>query len=131
MNTKLNNWFIHPDYKETTGIYSQCISFKSYKSIFNITNQYFCNYRIVLGYYNDDLDTLLNHNSTNNGDTHGYFSTTDEPLIPREVSFSQSEYDSGLFIDIDEFLLFYDNDYYYDGSGDGDGNGYDDGFSES
>lgn len=131
MNTILNNWFIHPDYKETTGIYSQCISFKSYKSIFNITNQCFYNYRIVLGYYNDDLDTLLNHNSTNNGDTHGYFSTTDEPLISREVSFSQSEYDSGLFIDIDEFLLFYDNDYYYDGSGDGDGNGYDDGFSES
>ena len=131
MNTKLNNWFIHPEYKETTGIYSQCISFKSYKSIFNITNQCFYNYRIFLGCYNDDLDTLLNHNGTNNGDTHGYFSTTDEPLIPREISFSQSECDSGLFIDIDEFLLFYDNDYYYDGSGDGDGNGYTDGFSES
>ena len=132
MNTKINNWFIHPDYKKENGIYNQCISFKSYKNIFNLTNQgFYYDYRIFLGCYNDDLDTLLNNNSTNNGNTAGYFSTTDELLTPREVSFSQSEYDSGLFTDIDEFLVFYDDDYYYDGSGDGDGNGYTDGFSES
>ena len=125
MNTKLNNWFIHPDYKEENGIYSQCADFKYYQCLFKFKNHFYDDKKIF-GYYNDDLDIFLNHNENNNdGNEYGYFATSEEDTL-----ISQSEYANGLFTNTDECLLVFDhnNDYYYDGSGDGDGNGYDDGF---
>ena len=82
MHTKLNNWFIHPKYENSIGVYSQCYSFEAYnellKTIYkNITCIDICINNLFNGYADDDMiDTFINKNSSGI-DTNGYCSEYD------------------------------------------------------
>ena len=39
--SKINNWFIHPDYKEENGIYVQCKDYNTYQNLFELNQIYY------------------------------------------------------------------------------------------
>lgn len=123
MNTKINNWFIHPDYKEENGIYNQCADYNTYQNLFELDQIYY-NKNKLLGYCNDEMDIFLIHNENYNsdGDENGYFD-------PEETN--DKEFSDGLFDEEDDNIIIYDKsgNYYYDGSGAGVGCGFLDGGS--
>ena len=124
MNTKLNNWFIHPEYKDEIGVYVQCKDYRHYLSILEfLINPSTCYTKNKLfGYCNDEMDIFLIHNENYNSDRdeNGYFN----PEVTNDKEFSD-----GLFDDEDDTIVIYDEsgNYYYDGSGDGIGCGFLDG----
>ena len=126
MNTILNNWFIHPEYKDEIGVYVQCKDYRHYLSILEfLINPSTCYTKNKLfGYCNDEMDIFLIHNEISNsdGNTRGHFD-------PEEVG--DKEYRDGLFDDQDDLMVYYDefDNYFYDGSGDGFGYGFLDGSS--
>lgn len=126
MNTILNNWFIHPEYKDEIGVYVQCKDYHHYLSIFDFLINpptYYAKNKIF-GYCNDEMDRFLTHNETYNsdGNTSGYFDSEETNI---------KEHSNGLFDDRDEFIIYYDefDNCYYDGSGLGFGYGHLDGSS--
>ena len=119
--SKINNWFIHTEYKEENGIYVQCKDYNTYQNLFEL-NQIYYNKNKFLGYCNDEMDIFLIHNENYNsdGDENGYFD-------PEETN--DKEFSDGLFDEEDDTIVIYDErgNYYYDGSGDGIGCGFLDG----
>lgn len=126
MNTKLNNWFITPDYKDEDGIYCEFINYYSYMSLLtdfdnNIYNrQENDDRKIFLGYYNDDTNYFLNHTGFLSGNINGSFTKDSEYIVFSKYPFPCSETSNGNFLDLDDLLDYddiYGNYYYYDGSG--------------
>ena len=72
--SKINNWFIHSEYKEENGIYVQCKDYNTYQNLFEL-NQIYYNKNKFLGYCNDEMDIFLIHNENYNsdGDENGCF----------------------------------------------------------
>ena len=119
--SKINNWFIHSEYKEENGIYVQCKDYNTYQKLFEL-NQIYYNKNKFLGYCNDEMDIFLIHNENYNsdGDENGYFN-------PEETN--DKEFSDGLFDEEDDTIVIYDEpgNYYYDGAGAGIGCGFLDG----
>lgn len=123
MNTKLNNWFITPDYRDKDGIYCEFINYYSYMSLLtDFDNNDAHNTlkdddrKIFLGYYNDDTNYFLNHTGFQSGNINGSFTKNSEYIVFSKYPFPCSEDSNGKFRDLDE-LLDYDDDYenyYYD-----------------
>lgn len=61
MNTILNNWFIHPEYKDEIGVYVQCKDYHHYLSIFDflINPPTYYTKNKIFGYCNDEMDRFL------------------------------------------------------------------------
>ncbi len=127
MNTKLNNWFIIPDYRDEDGIYCGFINYYSYMSLltdFDNNDAYNTpendDHKIFLGYYNDDTNYFLNHTGFQSGNINGSFTKDSEYIVFSEYPFPCSEDSNGEFLDLDDLLDHdddYENYYYYDGSG--------------
>lgn len=127
MNTKLNNWFITPDYKDEDGIYCEFINYYSYMSLLNDfdnndvhNTQENDDRKIFLGYYNDDTNYFLNHTGFRSGNINGSFTKDSEYIVFSKYPFPCSETSNGNFLDLDDLLDYddtYGNYYYYDGSG--------------
>lgn len=139
MNTILNNWFIHPDYRDEDGIYCEFINYYSYMSLLtdfdnNIYNrQENDDRKIFLGYYNDDTNHFLNHTGFLSGNINGSFTKDSEYIVFSKYPFPCSETSNGNFLDLDDLLDYddtYGNYYYYDGSGVASDFGYIDGSSD-
>lgn len=133
MNTKLNNWFIYPDFKQEYGIYHEFIDYivhrefiDSFSIKFSITT-----YDRFKGYYNDDTDPCLSNVGFLSGNKYGYYGEMEK--IPRKAYHEQID---GHFYDPNTLFRYNDdameNDYYfYDGSGTGCGRGEYDGYCEN
>lgn len=127
MNTKLNNWFITPDYKDEDGIYCEFINYYSYMSLLNdfdnnnaYNTQENDDRKIFLGYYNDDTNYFLNHTGFRSGNINGSFTKDSEYIVFSKYPFPCAETSNGNFLDLDDLLDYddtYGNYYYYDGSG--------------
>lgn len=131
MNTKINNWFIIPDYKREYGVYSEFNSFESYAELIkSIEVNDYCR-----GYGYSELNYYLSNSGYLPGDRRGRFTSYDEIVsIFLKQPFKQLE--SGKrkranFIDLSEKTIYdinlYTIDPFYPGDGDGCGRGYSDG----
>lgn len=128
MNTKINNWFIIPDYKSKYGIYSEFNSFESYNELIkSVEVCYYCR-----GYAYDERTYYLSNSGHLPGDIRGRFTSYDELISSfLKQPFKQSESEKrnrANFIDLSEKVI-YDMDLYtinqfYPGDGDGCGRGY-------
>lgn len=127
MHTRINNWFITPDYRYEDGIYCEFINYYSYMSLLNnfdnndahntLEND---DRKIFLGYYNDDTNYFLNHTGFRSGNIDGSFTKDSEYIVFSKYPFPCSETSNGNFLDLDDLLDYddeYKNYYYYDGSG--------------
>ena len=127
MHTRINNWFITPDYNPENGIYVEFNSFESYKELIRPSEMcHFC-----CGYAYDERTYYLSNSGYLPGDTRGRFTKYDKIIssfLKQPFKYSESdkrEYPN--FMDLSEEIL-YDMDLYtitpfYSGSGCGCGFG--------
>ncbi len=128
MHTKLNNWFITPDYNPENGIYVEFNSFESYKELIKPSETcYYC-----CGHAYDDRTYYLSNSGYLSGDIRGRFTKYDKIISSfLKQPFKQSESEKrnrANFIDLSEEVL-YDMDLYtitpfYSGAGYGCGVGH-------
>lgn len=123
MNTKINNWFIHPEYNPEYGIYSEFNSFESYRQLIGqIDTLKFC-----FGYtYMESIDYLSN-SGYSSGDSKGKFTILDT-IISLYLKKPFTRRGNGIIFDDLSDQIFYDMDLYnitpfYPGCGNGDGRG--------
>ena len=121
MHTKLNNWFIHPKYENSIGVYSQCYSFEAYNELLKTIYKNITCIDIVYlnnlfnGYTGDDMiDAFINKNSSGT-DTNGYCSEYDNNKTKNIFEYACGE--SVCFYD------FCDSDHPSNGRGDSEGFG--------
>lgn len=111
MHTRINNWFITPDYKPENGIYVEFNSFESYKELIkpNETCHYCC------GYAYDDRTHYLSNSGYLSGDIRGRFTEYDKIIssfLKQPFKYFESDkYKNPNFMDISEEIL-YDVDLY-------------------
>lgn len=127
MHTKINNWFITPDYNPKNGIYVEFNSFESYKELIRPSEM--CHY--CCGYAYDDRTYYLSNAGYLSGDIRGRFTEYDKIIssfLKRPFKYFESDkYKNPNFMDISEEVL-YDMDLYtitpfYSGAGYGCGVG--------
>lgn len=111
MHTKINNWFITPDYKPEYGVYLEFNSFESYKELIrqNESGHYCC------GYTFDEMVYYLSNSGYLPGDIKGRFTSYDKIVsVFLKRPFKYFESDKRInpnFMDISEEIL-YDTDLY-------------------
>ena len=123
MNTKINNWFIHTEYKPEYGIYSEFNSFESYRQLIGqIDTLRFC-----FGHtYMESIDYLSN-SGYSSGNSKGKFTNLDT-IISLYLKNPFPRRRNGIMFDDLSDQIFYDMDLYnitpfYSGCGNGDGRG--------
>ena len=128
MHTRINNWFITPDYNPENGIYVEFNSFESYKELIRPSEM--CHY--CCGYAYDDRVYYLSNSGYLSGDNRGRFTQYDKIIssfLKRPFKYFESDKRrEPNFMDLSEEIL-YDMDLYtitpfYSGSGYGCGVGH-------
>lgn len=127
MHTKINNWFITPDYKLEYGVYSEFNSFESYTKL--IKSIEVCDY--CRGYGYSELTYYLSNSGYLPGDVRGRFTRYDKIVsIFLKQPFKYSEGGKRkrtYFIDLSEKPINLYTHPFYPGDGDGCGKGYNNG----
>lgn len=111
MHTRINNWFITPDYNPKNGIYVEFNSFESYKELIKpIESCHYC-----CGYTFDEMVYYLSNSGYLPGDIRGRFTEYDKIISSfLKQPFKYFESDKRInpnFMDISEEIL-YDVDLY-------------------
>ena len=133
MNTKLNNWFIHPEYDNTIGVYCQFISFNSYWIIENINDD------ACINGLCGDVNTNVYATGYGVGNKFGEGSILVEQNLlseTKDILFEQEEDEYGEFSDYSENYAelpphYRDEEIVYDGEGNGCGRGEYNGYCEN
>ena len=112
MNTKLNNWFIHPEYDNKYGVFGQCINFDLYLAEVVLSTR---KNGYLSGLFYDESSKMLNDTSCNNGNKSGKYDYNFEA-----ISAMQIENPHGMFFNPNERL---DMQGLYWGGGSGAGQG--------
>lgn len=111
MHTRINNWFITPDYNPENGIYVEFNSFESYKELIRSSEMcHFC-----CGYAYDERTYYLSNSGYLPGDTRGRFTEYAKMIssfLKRPFKYFESDKrKEPNFMDISEEIL-YDMDLY-------------------
>lgn len=111
MHTRINNWFITPDYNPENGIYVEFNSFESYKELLKPSES--CHY--CCGYTFDEMVYYLSNSGYLPGDIRGRFTEYDKIIssfLKRPFKYFESDKRiNPNFMDISEEIL-YDTDLY-------------------
>ena len=123
VNTKLNNWFITPNYKPEYGVYSEFNSFKSYTELIGQINEL----KFCFGYAHSESIHYLSNSGYLSGDSRGRYTYIDKIISPYLKKPFPRRWDGIRFTDLTD-QVYYDMDRYnitpfYYGCGDGDGRG--------
>ena len=96
MNTRLNNWFIHPEYKNKYGVFCQCINFDVYlqEVVLSIRKN-----KYLSGHFDDELNIILNNVSYNDGNEKGEYNYNFE-----NISIMQMETAGGKSSSLSEYI---------------------------